>query len=46
MKALDLLHWAMGAVLHHHTAIMSIEMASNGGTFDHCRRLFCLDKRS
>ena len=45
MKALDLLHWAMGAVLHHRTA-MSIEMASNGGTFVHCRRLFCLDKRS
>jgi hypothetical protein len=46
MKAMDLLHWAMRAVLHHCIAIMAIEMASNGGTFVRCRRLFCLIKRS
>jgi len=39
MKALDLQHWAMRAVLHHCTA-MAIEMASEGGTFVHCGRLF------
>jgi hypothetical protein len=45
MKALDLLllHWAMGAVLHCHTN-MAIEMASDGGTFVRCRRLFRLIK--
>jgi hypothetical protein len=32
MKALDLLHQAMHAVLHHRTA-KAIEIASNGGTF-------------
>jgi hypothetical protein len=32
MKALDLLHRAMCAVLHHRTA-MAIEMACDGGTF-------------
>jgi len=45
MKALDLLHWEMRAASHHHTA-MAIEMASKGGTFVHCRHLFCLIKRS
>jgi hypothetical protein len=32
MKAVDLLHQAMLAVFHRHTA-MAIEMASDGGTF-------------
>jgi hypothetical protein len=32
INALDLLHQAMLAVLHRHTA-MAIEMASDGGTF-------------
>ena len=41
MKALDLFHWAMCAILHRHNA-MAIEMANNGGTFIHCRRLFRL----
>jgi hypothetical protein len=41
MKALDLLHRTMCAVLHHHTA-MAIEMASDGGTFVCCHRIFCL----
>ena len=41
MKALDLLHEAMHAVLHHRTA-MVVKMASAGGTFVHCHRLFCL----
>ena len=45
MKAMDLLHWAMCAVSHHRIA-MAIEMASNGGTFIRCCRLFCLIKRS
>jgi hypothetical protein len=45
MKALDLLHRTMCAVLNHCTA-MSIEMASNGGTFVCCRRIFGLIKRS
>ena len=44
VKALDLLHRAMRAVSHHRTA-MAIEMASKGGTFVRCRRLFCLIKR-
>jgi len=43
MKALDLLHQAMLAVFHRRTA-MAIEMASNGGTFVRCRRLFRLIK--
>ena len=37
---LDLLHQAMCAVSHHCTA-MAIKMASNGGTFVCCCRLFC-----
>jgi len=41
MEALDLLHQAMLAVLHRCTA-MAIEMASNGGTFVRCHRLFRL----
>ena len=45
MKDLDLLYWAMRAVLHHCTA-MAIKMASKGGTFVRCCRLFCLIKRS
>jgi hypothetical protein len=45
MKALDLFHWTMCMVLHHRTA-MAIEMASNGGTFVCCYRVFCLIKRS
>ena len=45
MKALDLLHQAMLAVLHRRTA-MAIEMAGDGGTFVRCHRLFCLIKRS
>ena len=32
MKALDLLHQAMNALLHHRTA-MAIKMACNGGAF-------------
>ncbi len=32
IKALDLLHWEMHAVLHHHTA-MAIEIDSDGGAF-------------
>ena len=32
MKAMDLLHRAMCAVLHHYTA-MALEMSSDGGTF-------------
>jgi hypothetical protein len=39
MKALDLHHWVMRAVLHHSTA-MAIEMACYGGAFVHCHRLF------
>ena len=39
MKALDLLHQAMLAVLHRCTA-MSIQMARDGGAFVRCRRLF------
>jgi ABC-type protease/lipase transport system fused ATPase/permease subunit len=45
MKALDRLHPVMRAVLHHHTT-MAFKMASDGGTFVHCCRLFCLIKRS
>jgi hypothetical protein len=45
MKALDFLHRAMHAVSHHCTS-MAIKMASDGGTFVHCHRLFCLIKRS
>ena len=41
MKALDLLHQVMCTVLHRHTA-MAIEMAYIGGSFFHCRHLFCL----
>ncbi len=41
MKALDLFHWAMNAVLHRRTAI-AIKMACNGGAFVRCHRLFCL----
>jgi hypothetical protein len=41
MKALDLLHRAMNAVLHRRTT-MAIEMACKGGAFVCCRRLFCL----
>jgi hypothetical protein len=41
MKALDLLHPAMLAVLHRCTA-MSIEMACDGGAFVRRRRLFRL----
>ena len=39
MKALDLLHQAMCAVLHHRTA-MTIEKAYDGGAFVCCRQLF------
>ena len=45
MKALDLLHWVMRAVLHHRTA-MAIEMAGDGDTFVLCRHLFWLIKHS
>ena len=45
MKALDLLHQTMHTVLHHHTT-MAVEMASDGGTFVCCCRIFCLIKRS
>jgi hypothetical protein len=45
LKSLDLFHRAMNAVLHRCTA-MAIEMASNGGTFVRCRRVFCLIKCS
>ena len=45
MKALDLLHQAMLTVFHHRTA-MAMEMASDGGTFVRCHRLFCLIKHS
>ncbi len=41
MKALDLLHQGMCAVLYRHTA-MAIKKACDGGAFFHCRRLFCL----
>jgi len=41
IKALDLLHWAMRAVLHHRTA-MAIEIASDGGAFVCRRHLFRL----
>jgi len=37
--ALDMLHQAMPSVLHRRTA-MAIGMASDGGTFSCCRRLF------
>ena len=46
MKALDFLHWAMHAVLHHHTSMATIKMASDWGTFVCCHRLFCLIKHS
>ena len=36
---MDMLHWAMLSVLHHHTP-MAIEMACNGGTFARYRHLF------
>jgi hypothetical protein len=39
MKALDLLHQAMRAVLHHRT-VMAIEMASDGGAFVRSSILF------
>ncbi len=45
MNTLDLLHWAMCVVSHHHIA-MAIKMASDGGTFVRCRDLFCLIKHS
>jgi hypothetical protein len=45
MKALDLFHRTMCVVLHHCTT-MAIKMASNGGTFVCCCRVFCLIKRS
>ena len=41
MKALDLVHPAMNAILHHHTA-MAVQMACDEGAFVHCHRLFCL----
>jgi len=41
MKALDLLHWAMNAVLHQCTTI-AIEMVWGRGAFVCCCRLFCL----
>jgi hypothetical protein len=41
MKALDLIHWAMNAVLPHRTA-MAIKMACNGDAFVLCHRLFHL----
>jgi hypothetical protein len=41
MKALDLLHWAMGSVFHWRTA-MAIEMTHDGGAFVRRRRLFRL----
>ena len=41
IKALDLLHRAMRAVLHHRTA-MAIEIASDGGAFVRRRHLFRL----
>jgi len=41
IKALDLLHREMHAVLHQHTA-MAIEIASDGGAFVRRRRLFRL----
>jgi hypothetical protein len=41
MKALDLVHPLMNAILHRRTA-MAIEMACDGGAFVHCHRLFCL----
>jgi len=41
IKALDLLHWAMCAVLHHRTA-MAIKIASDGGAFVRRRHLFRL----
>jgi hypothetical protein len=43
IKALDHLHQAILAVLHHCTA-MAIKIASNGGTFVRCHRLFYLIK--
>ena len=43
MKALDLLHQAMLAVSHRRSA-MAIKLASNGGTFVRCGRLFHLIK--
>ena len=45
MTALDLLHGAMRAVLHHCTA-MAMDTASDGGTCVRCPRLFCLIKCS
>jgi len=41
MKALDLLHQAMRAVLHRRTA-MAIKMACDGDAFVCCRQLFRL----
>jgi len=41
IKALNLLHQAMRAVLHHRT-VMAIEMASDGGAFVRRRHLFRL----
>ena len=41
IKALDLLHREMRAVLHHRTA-MAIEIASDGGAFVRRRHLFRL----
>ena len=43
MKALDLLHQVMHALLHRRTTT-AIEMASDGGEFIHCCRLFRLIK--
>ena len=43
MKALDLLHQAMLAVSHRRSA-MAIKLASNGGPFVRCGRLFHLIK--
>ncbi len=41
MKALVMLHQAMLTVLHRRTA-MAIKLASDGGTFVRCHRLFPL----
>jgi len=41
IRALDLLHWEMHAVLHHRIT-MAIEIASDGGAFVRRRHLFRL----
>jgi hypothetical protein len=43
--ALNMLRQVMHSSLHRRI-VMAVKMAHDGGTFVHCRRLFCLTNRS